>query len=76
MVFLPCVYLPRRATREWKQPMKEKCVTVNKAERDQGSEECFDLRHGDAELGVYPAGFQSGFGLVFPNCSLSFHLEW
>lgn len=56
--------------------MKEKCVTVNKAERDQGSEECFDLRHGDAELGVYPAGFQSGFGLVFPHCVLSFHLEW
>lgn len=31
---------------------REKCVAVNKDERRWISEECFDIRHGDAEFGV------------------------
>ena len=45
--------------REWKQPKREICVAVNKSERSWKSEEHFDIRHGDAQLGVCPAGSQS-----------------
>lgn len=52
-------FLQRKAaSREWKQP-KRKCVAVNKAERSWRSEEHFDIRHGDPEMGVCPAGFWS-----------------
>ena len=46
-------------TREWKQPKrKKKFVIVNKDEKGvKRSEDCFDIRHGDAEFGVCPAGF-------------------
>ena len=61
-------YLPRRTVnREWKQPKREKCVAVNKAERSWRSEEHFEIRHGDAELVVYLASFWSCFGPVFPH---------
>jgi hypothetical protein len=50
-------------TREWKQPRKKKFVTVNKDEkRSWRSEDCFDIRHGDAKFRVCPAGFLSCFG--------------
>ena len=50
-------YLPRRAvTREWNQPRREKRVAVNRAEKSWISEECFDIRHGDVEFKVCPAG--------------------
>ena len=39
-------YLSRRAAnREWNQPKRKKCVSVNKAERSWRSEEYFDIRH-------------------------------
>ena len=36
-------------------------------EKNWRSEEHFDIRHGDAELGVCPAGFHSCFGPVLPH---------
>ena len=61
-------YLLRKATnREWKQPKGKKFVAVNKDEKSWRSEEPFDIRHGDAEFGVCPAGFQACFGPVFPH---------
>lgn len=62
-------YLLRKAAdREWSQPKREKCLVVNKSERNWRSEECFDIRHGDIAFGVCPAGFLlSFFGLVFPH---------
>jgi hypothetical protein len=48
--------LPRKAAhREWNQE-GERSVLGNKAERSWRSEEHFDISHGDAELGVCPAG--------------------
>ena len=52
---------------EWNQPKRMKFVEVIKAERSWRSEECFDIRHGDAEFEVCPAGFWSCFGPVFPS---------
>jgi hypothetical protein len=61
-------YLLRRAAnRAWNQPKREKCVAVNNAEKSWGSEEDSDIKHGDAEFGVFPAGFPSCFGPVFPH---------
>ena len=49
------------------EPVKrEKCVTVNKAERSWRSEDLFDIRHGYAEFGVYLAYFHSCFVPEFP----------
>ena len=63
-------YLPRRAAnREWNQPKRKKCAAVSKAELSWRSEEHLDIRHGDAEFGVCPAGFQSCFVPVFPHCA-------
>ena len=49
------------------QSKRKKYVAVNKAERNWRSEEHFDIRHGDTEFGVCPAGlaFWFCFGLVF-----------
>ena len=47
------------ANKELNQPKRKKCVAVNKDERSWRSKEHFDIRHGDAEFGVCPAGFQS-----------------
>ena len=58
--------LSRAANRVWNQPKKE-CIVENKAERRWRSEECFDIRHEDAEFGVCPAEFWSCFGPVFPH---------
>ena len=59
--------LPKKTgKREWNQFKRKKCVAVNKAERSWRSEEHFDIRHGDTEFGVCPAGFWSRFGSVFP----------
>ena len=53
-------YLLRKAAnREWKQPKGKKFAAVNKDEKSWRSEEHFDIRHGDAEFGVCPAGFLS-----------------
>ena len=61
-------YLSRgTANREWKQAKRKKGAAVNKAEQSWGSEEHFDISHGDAEFGVCPDGFQSCFGPVFPH---------
>jgi hypothetical protein len=62
-------FLSRKAaTWRWNQPKREKCVAVNKAERSWSSEEHFDIRPGDAEFRVYPAGFWSCFASVFSPC--------
>lgn len=39
---------------------------IKKAERSWRSEDLFNNRYEHAEFGVYPAGFQCGFGPVFP----------
>jgi hypothetical protein len=45
--------------------MPDLSTAVNKNERSWRSEECFDIRCGDIQFGVCPAGFLSCFGLVF-----------
>ena len=57
--------LKKVANREWNQP--KNFVAVNKDKKNWRSEAHFDIRHGDAEFGVCPAGFQSCFGPVFPH---------
>ena len=39
-------------------PKRKKCVAINKVKKGQRSEEHFDIRHGDTEVRVCPAGFQ------------------
>lgn len=56
----------KAAEREQTQSKRKKCVVVNKTVRSWRSKEYFDIRHGDTEFGVYPAGFWSCFGPVFP----------
>ena len=69
-------FLPRKAAnREWNQPKRKKCVAVNNVEKSWRSEERFDIRHGNAEFGVCPAGFRSCFGPVFPH-SAPFPVFW
>jgi hypothetical protein len=71
-------YLPGRAdSREWNQSKGKKCAAVNGAGRSWRPEEHFDIRHGAAEFGVCPAGFQSCFGPASPpQGSSSSLLEW
>jgi hypothetical protein len=67
-------YLLRKdADREWKQPRRKKFVAVNSNERSWRSEECFDIRYGDAGFGICPAGFWSCICPIFPHCDI---LEW
>ena len=66
-------YLRRRgANRERNQSKRKKCAAVNKAERSWRSEEGFGMSHGDAEFGVYPAGFSFALVLYFLTM-LPFH---
>jgi hypothetical protein len=58
--------LRKAANQIWNQPKREKCVAVNKTERNLRSEEYFDNRHGNEEFGVCSAGFRSCFGPIFP----------
>lgn len=60
----------KTANREWNQPKRKKFIAVNKDERSWRSEEHFDIRHGDAEFGVLPAGFLSCFGPVFSHYNI------
>ena len=61
-------YLSRKvANREWFPHKREKCITVSKAGRSWKSEEHCDIRHENADFGVFSAGFQSYFGPVFPH---------
>ena len=49
-------HLPKKAVDcVWNESSREKYVAANKAER---SEEYFDIRHGHAEFGVTPLGFE------------------
>jgi hypothetical protein len=77
---MPELWYPSRKATHWElnQPKREKCVAVNKAERSWSSEEHFDIRPGDAEFRVCPAGFQSCFAPVFSPCVpfLPCVLEW
>lgn len=50
----------------WNEPMREKYVAANKAERSWEPEKCFDIRHRNAQFRIYPAGFNC-LGLVFPH---------
>ena len=45
------------AVREQNEPIRKKCVAVNKVEWSWISEAHFDIRHGDTEFGVCPVGF-------------------
>lgn len=59
-------YLTRKvANREWYPHKREKCITVSKSGRSWKSEEHCDIRHEDAEFGVFSAGFQAYFAPVF-----------
>ena len=40
------------------KPVRERTATVDKAERNWGSEEHFGIKHRNAEFRVCPAGFQ------------------
>jgi hypothetical protein len=62
--------LLRRAANEWNQPERKKGVAVNKAERSWRSEDRVDIRRGDAEFVVGPAGSWSCLGSVFPQYAL------
>jgi hypothetical protein len=57
-------YLLRKASnREWNQPRRKNFVAVNKDEKGVGDlKTAFNIRHGDAEFGVFPAVFLSCFG--------------
>ena len=58
-------YLPRRTANRM-EPTQEKEACCTQVERSWRTKEHFDIRHGDAQFGVCPAGFQSYFGPVFP----------
>jgi hypothetical protein len=62
------------ANRGWNHPKGKKYVAVNKAERIWRSEECFDIRHGDAEFGVwscfYPVFLHYVIFTPFWNCNV------
>jgi hypothetical protein len=60
--------LRKTANRKCNHPKIKTCVALNKAERNWRSEECFDVRHGDAEFGVFPVIFWSYF--VWSSISL------
>jgi hypothetical protein len=61
-------YLSRRAAdSEWRQSRSQKCVAVNKAERNWRSIKHFDIRHEDAELRDRVAGFSAFFGPLYPH---------
>jgi len=70
-------YLLRNADhREWNRPKRKKCVGVHELKGD-GDLKCLDIRHGVAEFGVCPAGFQTCFGPVFPHYGpLPIFLDW
>lgn len=51
----------RASNREQKQHKREKCIAVINIEWSWRFEEYFDVTNGDAEFGVYPAGFWSFF---------------
>jgi hypothetical protein len=60
------------------RPKREKCVAVNKAERNWKPTKHFNIRHGDTEFGVCSHSFQTCFYLVFsyyatspPICKVS-----
>jgi hypothetical protein len=65
--------LKKAANKVWSQSKRKKFVAVNKDEKSWRSEECFDIRHGDAEFGVCPAGFWSCCGPIFSHYDV---LEW
>ena len=58
-------YLQKKATYMSGTIPRERSVAVSKAKMSYRSEEHFDIRHGDVEFGVFPAGFWSCFGSVF-----------
>ena len=61
-------YLLRKiAKKEWNQNKRKKHVPVNKAERYWKTEEHFEIRHGDAEFGIFTEGYWSWFGAVFTH---------
>jgi hypothetical protein len=49
------------------QSKRKNCVAVKKAGRSWSSEEHFDIRHEDTEVGVWQTGFQFYFPPVFPH---------
>ena len=59
-------YLSRKTVKGVEPAQEKKCAAVDKAGRSWRSEERFDIRHGQAEFVVCPAGFPSYFGPVFP----------
>jgi hypothetical protein len=54
--------LRKAANREWNQPRRKQLLQSTKMKKEWRSEDRFDISHGDAEFGVYPAGFLSFFG--------------
>jgi hypothetical protein len=63
-------YLSRKLLTVLGTSTRENCVAVNQAKRNWRSEEHFDLRHGDVEFIVFPAGF---FVLLWSSI---FSLSW
>lgn len=42
---------------EWNQPMRKRCIAVNKDERSWRSEKYFDVRHGNTRVWSLPSWF-------------------
>jgi hypothetical protein len=64
-------YLLRKAAnRDLNLPKKKNSAALNKAERRWRSEECFDIRHGDAEFA------QLALVLLWSSISHYDVLEW
>ena len=73
MLETPEYLLRKTANREWEQPKRKRSVAVNKAVGSCRSKECFDIRHGDAEFGVCPAGYNLALVHYFLTLSPSLH---
>ena len=54
--------LRKSANREWNQPGESSLLQSTKMKKEWRSEDHLDISHGDAELGICPAGFLSFFG--------------
>lgn len=60
----------KTASREWNQPKIKTFVAVNKNERSWRPDDHFDIRYGDTEFGVLPAGFLPCFDSVFTHYNI------
>jgi hypothetical protein len=64
-------YLLRKAViRKWNNSKRKNCATGHKVERSWRYEQHIDIRPGDEDFGVCPAGVWTCFEPVFPHYNL------